>query len=160
MRGVRLIGVQGTVSDVENTLLVANLVATLVMVGVIWFVQIVHYPLLSVVPVESAASTAVEHQRRTSYVVGLPMAVEGVSTLGLLAMAPDAVSWWLPWVGAVLLAVALGSTVLLSVPRHARMASAPDAQVGRELVVTNWPRTIAWTLRGVVCTVMLAQVLG
>ena len=160
MRGVRLIGVQGTVSDVENTLLVANLVATLVMVGVIWFVQIVHYPLLSVVPVESAASTAVEHQRRTSYVVGLPMAVEGVSTLGLLAMTPDAVSWWLPWVGAVLLAVALGSTVLLSVPRHARMASAPDAQVGRELVVTNWPRTIAWTLRGVVCSVMLAQVLG
>lgn len=160
MRGVRLIGVQGTVSDVENTVLVANLAATLVMVGVIWFVQVVHYPLLSVVPVESAASTAVEHQRRTSYVVGLPMAVEGVSTLGVLVMTPDAVSWWLPWVGAILLAVALGSTVLLSVPRHARMASAPDAQVGRELVTTNWPRTIAWTLRGVVCVVMLAQVLG
>ena len=160
MRGVRVIGDQGTVSLVENAVLVANLVSTMVMVGVIWFVQVVHYPLLSIVPVESASSTAVEHQRRTGYVVGAPMAIEGFSTLALLAMRPDQVSWWMPWAGGVLLAIALGSTVLLSVPRHARMAAAPDDRVGRELVLTNWPRTIAWTLRGVLCVVMLAQVVG
>jgi hypothetical protein len=144
----------------EDAALLLNLLATWTMVGVIWFVQIVHYPLLAVVPVESAASTAVEHQRRTGFVVGLPMAVEGITTLMLLWRQPDGVSVWLPWVAAVLLAVALGSTVLLSVPRHERMARQPDAKVGRELVITNWPRTIAWTARGVLVAIMLVQAMS
>lgn len=157
VRGVRATRSKGTVNRVENTVLLANLVATVVMVGVIWFVQVVHYPLLSVVPVEAASETATEHQRRTGYVVAAPMAVEGVTTLALLSVAPEGVSVWMPWAGGVLLAVALGSTVLLSVPRHARMAAAPDARVGRELVLTNWPRTVAWTARGALCSVMAAQ---
>lgn len=145
---------------VENLALVLNLVASCVMVGVIWFVQIVHYPLLSIIPVESATSVAVEHQRRTGFVVGLPMAVEGVTTLFLLWKTPDSVTWWLPWIAAIFLAIALGCTIFLSVPRHERMAERPDAQVGRELVLTNWPRTIAWTARGVLTTIMLMQVLA
>lgn len=144
----------------EDSALLLNLLATWTMVGVIWFVQIVHYPLLSVVPVESAASTAAEHQRRTGFVVGPPMAIEGVTTLLLLWSRPDGVSLWLPWVAAVLLAVALGSTIFLSVPRHERMVRQPDATVGRELVITNWPRTFAWTARGVLVAIMLVQAMS
>ena len=142
----------------ETTFLLANLAATLVMVGVIWFVQVVHYPLLAVVPPESASTVALDHQRRTGWVVALPMAVEGVSTLALLWRVPEPVPSWMPWLGAVLLAVALGCTVLLSVPRHARMAENPDARVGRELVLTNWPRTVAWSARGVLCLVMVEHI--
>ncbi|MFM8857278.1 MAG: hypothetical protein ACKOI2_08775 [Actinomycetota bacterium] len=137
-----------------------NTTATLVMVGIIWFVQHVHYPLLATFSVESASRVALEHQRRTGHVVGLPMAVEGFSTLALLLIRPDGVSVIWPWIGAVLLAVALGSTVLLSVPLHSRMASNPQADTGHRLVSTNWPRTVAWTLRGVVGIIMIAQALG
>lgn len=137
--------------------LVLNFAATCVMVGVIWFVQLVHYPLLALIGVDRAPAIAVEHQRRTAWVVGLPMATEGVTTLILLAARPDGVDVWLPWLGAVLLAVALGSTVLLSVPLHEKMAHSPDATVGRRLVVTNWPRTFAWTARAIVAGVMLAR---
>ena len=140
---------------IPDVVLVLNLVATLVMVGVIWFVQIVHYPLLAVVPVESAAEVAVGHQRRTGWVVMLPMTVEGFTTLGLLKWVPEGVAWWVPWLNGVFLAVALGCTVFLSVPRHARMAAHPDKSVGRELVLTNWPRTIAWSARGLVVTLMM-----
>lgn len=149
-----------SVRSVGMNALIVHAAATWVMVGVIWFVQVVHYPLLAVVPPESASPVALDHQRRTAWVVAAPMGVEGVTTLWLLAGAPEAVTWWLPWVGAVLLAVALGSTVLLSVPRHARMAERPDARVGHELVLTNWPRTLAWTARGIVCAVMLGQALS
>lgn len=142
-----------------NIVVLANLVSTWTMVGVIWFVQVVHYPLLSVVPVESARETALEHQPRTAKVVGLPMFVEGATTLWLMFVRPDAVEWWLAWVGGVTVAIALASTVLLSVPRHARMAERPDAEVGRELVVTNWPRTVAWTAHGLVCAVMVSRLL-
>jgi hypothetical protein len=132
----------------DDIVLLINLLSTWTMVGVIWFVQVVHYPLLSVVPVESAASVAVEHQRRTGWVVGAPMALEGVTTLALLVLVPEGVAWFVPWLAGIPLAVALGATIFLSVPRHERMAREPDAQVGKELVSTNWVRTIAWTLRG------------
>lgn len=144
----------------NDVVLLLNLVASWTMVGVIWFVQVVHYPLLAVVPVESATSVAVEHQRRTGWVVMIPMTVEGVTTLLLLGMVPDGVAWFVPWLAGLPLAVALLATVLLSVPRHARMAANPDANVGRELVTTNWVRTIAWTLRGAVTAGMLIATLG
>ena len=146
--------------DIAEIALVANVLATAVMVGVNWFVQQVHYPLLALVGTDRAAGIAIEHQRRTGQVVGLPMAVEGVSTLVLLVERPDAVAVVWPWAGAALLAVALGCTVLLSVPRHARMATDPDDEVVRSLVRTNWPCTVAWTARGAVGSVMMIQVLG
>jgi hypothetical protein len=144
----------------EDAVLVLNVLASWTMVGVIWFVQVVHYPLLSVVPVESASAVAVEHQRRTGWVVMLPMTIEGVTTLLLLAMVPAGVAWFVPWLAGIPLAAALGATVLLSVPRHARMASNPDPTVGRELVTTNWVRTIAWSLRGLVAAGMLLAALA
>lgn len=127
------------------------------MVGVIWFVQWVHYPLLANVPDDRAVEVAQQHQRSTGQVLALPMLIEGVTTLALLVTRPEGVFMILPWIGAVLLAVALGCTVFLSVPLHAKMASNPTAEVGRKLVITNWPRTIAWSLRAVVCVVMLLQ---
>lgn len=140
-----------------NVLVVANVAAAWTMVGIIWFVQVVHYPLLAVVPSESARETALEHQSRTSRVVMAPMAVEGVTTLWLMFDRPVDVPWWLAWSGGVCVAVALACTVLLSVPRHGRMATEPTRDVARQLVTTNWPRTIAWTAHGAIATVMLMR---
>ena len=148
---------RNTDSDMDDLVLVLHLVSTCIMVGVIWFVQLVHYPLLAVVPVESAKQVAEKHQKWTGIVVGPPMAVEGVSTLILWANTPSGVWWWLTWANGACLAVALLCTIFLSVPRHARMVEAPDAQVGKELVLTNWPRTIAWTMCGFLAAVMLIQ---
>lgn len=140
-----------------NTVVVANVASAWMMTGIIWFVQVVHYPLLSVVPVESARGVAVDHQRRTARVVGVPMAVEGVTTLWLMLDAPDGVPWLLTWAGGACVAVVLLATVLLSVPRHTRMAENPDTSVGRELVLTNWPRTVAWTAHGIVSAAIVLQ---
>jgi hypothetical protein len=51
----------------------------------------------------------------------------------------------------------LGSTILVSVPLHAKMALAHNDETGRRLVLTNWPRTIAWSARLALCGVMLTQ---
>ena len=139
------------------TPLVINALATCVMVGVIWFVQLVHYPLLATIGIDRASEIAVEHQRRTGWVVGLPMAGEGVTTLWLVFDSPNGVNSALPFVGGFLLAIALGSTIFLSVPLHEKMALAPTVAIGHKLVRTNWPRTIAWTLRGVLLAIMLLQ---
>ena len=148
---------EGYGEHVANAVLIANFAATWAMVGLIWFVQNVHYPLLAQVGLDRARGIAVIHQRRTAQVVAVPMAVEGLSTLGLLFGRPDGVSWILPWIGGVTLAVALGCTVLLSVPLHEQMANDPRIDTGKRLVQTNWPRTVAWTAHGVIALVMVVQ---
>ena len=57
-------------------MLLAHLAATLYMVGVIWFVQMVHYPLSTRVGTEGFAAYSESYSRLTIYVVGPPMFVE------------------------------------------------------------------------------------
>ena len=57
-------------------ILLTNLAATLFMVGVVWFVQVVHYSLLARVDWEGFALHSGAHSRLTSYVVRPPMLIE------------------------------------------------------------------------------------
>ena len=138
-------------------LLSVHLVATAAMVGLIWFVQIVHYPLFAAVGQDRFVAYEVEHQRRTSYVVGPPMAVEGVTSIVLLVAAPEGVGPLLPIVGVGLLAVIHASTVFLQVPAHAALARSHDVGSIRRLVRTNWIRTIGWSARGGLAVAMLVE---
>lgn len=131
------------------TLLVLHLVSTAMMTGLIWFVQVVHYPLFDAVGEAESVPYAHEHQRRTSYVVGAPMAVEGVTALMLFFRPPRGLGSVWPFVGLVLLGVVHASTVFLQVPQHARLAVAHDPRRVRVLVRTNWIRTLGWTARAV-----------
>lgn len=139
----------------DSPVLVAQFAATWTMVGIIWFVQVVHYPLFSRVDGPGSGSYAVENQRRTSWVVGPPMAVEGVTALWLVASPPDGVGRALPVVGLGLLALVLGSTVLLQVPAHARLTDGHEPSTVRRLVVGNWVRTFGWTARGALVAAMV-----
>lgn len=143
-------------SSSAGLLLSIHLLATAAMVGLIWFVQVVHYPLFAAVGADGFVAYEQAHQRRTAYVVGPPMAVEGVTALVLLVAAPDGVGPLLPWLGAALLAVIHASTVFLQVPAHAALAQSPDRRTIDRLVRTNWIRTLGWTARGMVAVAMLA----
>jgi uncharacterized membrane protein len=139
-------------------LLSIHLVATAMMAGLIWFVQIVHYPLFAAVGPDRFVAYEVAHQRRTAFVVGPPMAVEGVTALIVLFAAPEGLGWALPLVGAGLLAVIHASTVFLQVPAHAALAESADQATIDRLVRTNWIRTFGWSARTVVAVAMLLVV--
>ena len=136
--------------------LVASTVAAWGMVGLIWMVQIVHYPMLVHYSAAVPGTAARDHANRISFVVGPLMAVEGVTALMLLGWRPDAIGWFSAWLAAALLGVALLSTVLVQVPLHTRLGQGHDADAAARLLRTNWVRTVAWTGRGVVLAVALA----
>jgi hypothetical protein len=140
-------------------IVIIHLVATAFMAGLIWFVQVVHYPLFALVPAEASPGYAAEHQRRTASVVGAPMAVEGVSVLWLFAAPPDGLGRVLPTLGGLVLAVVLASTVLVQVPRHGRLAVETDADriddIVGGLVRSNWVRTAGWSVRVVLAVAMV-----
>ena len=130
--------------------------ATCFMVGLIWFVQIVHYPLMRRVSADGFPAYALAHQRRTTWIVAPMMLVEAASALLLAWPAFGGVKYnSLPWIGLALLAVVWFSTFALQVPLHTRLASCFDDAACRRLVRTNWIRTFAWTARGIVALLML-----
>jgi len=133
---------------IVHAVLLLHLAATLFMVGVIWFVQVVHYPLMASVGRAESAAYEQAHTRRTVWVVGPPMLVELVTAMSLLWVRPAGVSLTQSLVGVALLAVVWGSTQFVQVPCHERLSRAFDPGVHRRLVATNWVRTGAWSLRG------------
>ena len=67
-----------------NVLLIANLISTWYMVGLIWMVQIVHYPLFGKVGPDQFVGYQISHQSLTTLVVGPPMLVEIVTATWLV----------------------------------------------------------------------------
>jgi uncharacterized membrane protein len=130
-------------------LLVVHLLATAAMVGIIWFVQVVHYPLFTHVGSDGFVEYELRNTHLTSFVVGPFMAVEGVTAMWLAVRPPDGVPQGWAILGLGLLAVVLGSTVLVQVADHSALSEAYSPERARRLVRFNWVRTIGWSARGV-----------
>lgn len=143
------------VTGLEHAVLDVHLLASACMAGLIWFVQVVHYPLFAAVPAGAFVDYERRHRNRTAAVVGLPMAAEGVTTLWLFLRPPGDLGRALPLVGGLLLVVVLASTVLVQVPLHDRLSTSFDRGHIRRLVATNWVRTVGWTARAVLAVAML-----
>jgi hypothetical protein len=136
--------------------LAAQAIASGIMCGVIWFVQLVHYPLFVRVPADDVAAHALENQRRTGWVVIPPMLVEGL-TAAIVAVRPPAGVGLAPAIAGLAMVLALWlSTAIVQMPLHARLArdeQCPDAVAA--LVRTNWFRTSLWTARACLAAWML-----
>lgn len=138
---------------------VAQILGSVGMFGVIWIVQLVHYPLMRFVAGEQFARFETAHRVRISWVVGPLMLIEAVCVLAFLVAPPDGMPGWLPWAGAGAEAVAIGTTVLVSAPLHERLNAHFDAGTLDRLIATNWIRTVAWTARAGLSIAMLLAVL-
>lgn len=140
----------------STTILLIHLSATWAMVGLIWFVQIVHYPLFA--NVETSFNHYEQlHQQRTTWVVAPIMLAELVTAV-LLAFSPtfaDVQKWC--WLGLGLVLLIWLSTAFLQVPCHKELAKEYNLAVIDKLVRTNWIRTAAWSLRGCLAIFLLVK---
>src|SRR5687767_1444080 len=110
--------------------LLAHAASTLAMTGVIWFVQVVHYPLFAAVRREGFAAFESSHRRLTTWVVAPLMLVELI-TAAWLALRPAAAAApaWVPWTGLALVAAIWLSTFLVQVPLHEKLSNGFDAGI-------------------------------
>ena len=143
----------------EELLRLIHLAATAFMTGLIWFVQVVHYPLFKSVGPEGFTEYERRHARRTTFVVGPAMLLEAACA-GLLllhAMTHEELDAFLPALGAGLLAVIWFSTAFVQVPCHRTLERGLDAAAAGRLVRTNWARTAAWSVRLVVAVAIVLE---
>lgn len=68
--------------------LLAHAATTLVMVGIIWFVQVVHYPLFGHVGKSAFAAYEMTHAHLTTWAVAPPMLIEALTGVILLWRRP------------------------------------------------------------------------
>lgn len=138
-------------------ILLVHAATTLVLAGLIWTIQVVHYPLMAQVGEGTFTRYHQEHARRITWLVGPLMLAELTVAVAIFLWPPGQVAAVLATTGLVLLAGIWLATAALAVPAHARLARGPDADAHRRLVRTNWVRTLAWSARGAVALGMLAQ---
>lgn len=132
-----------------------HLLATVFMVGVIAFVQVVHYPLMARVGAGHFASYESGHTARTGWIVIPPMVIEAVTSLWLAVESVGTPSAAPALVGAGLVGVIWVSTALLQAPAHGRLIRGFDEVTHRRLVLGNWIRTVAWIFRVPIAVLLL-----
>lgn len=132
----------------------AHAAVTFALVGLIWLVQRVHYPLFAAIPPQHLPDYEQEHCRRIGPLVGPLMLGEAALAAAIWWQAPPSATAW-TWLGMLLLLTIHASTAFLQVPCHRILSVRADAATIQRLVATNWLRTAAWTLRGAVAFALL-----
>lgn len=128
--------------------------------GQIWLVQMAVYPLFQRV----GSAEYLDYHRFYARRIPLPVIVPGFASFALpipLALYGPPVPGWMHVANIGLGLVGLLVTVVLEIPRHAKLERhGKDEQVLAELIRYNWPRTLSITLQAAVTAGMLGITLG
>jgi hypothetical protein len=123
------------------------------MTGLIWVIQIVHYPSFHFIQRQDYRTFAAFHTRSITFIVMPIMAIEFLSQALLLFKAPNGVHI----TSSALLLLIWAATIFYSIPCHNILATGHDTETVNMLVKTNWVRTVAWTLKSLILLYGLHQ---
>ena len=127
-----------------DLLFIIHFSATLFMTGLIWVVQVLHYPSYRYISLEKFSAYQNFHTEAITLIVGPVMLIEIFSGLFLLINSQFDRLHVLNFSGLCILWLA---TLFFSVPNHNKLHLGFNDQVINQLIQTNWIRTILWTLR-------------
>lgn len=128
------------VKEMNNSFFALHLFCCFFMTGLIWTIQVVHYPSFYYTK-ESFSIFHTFHSQRISYLVIPIMLAELATAIYLMSMIPMGVS------NLILLILTWVATFLLSVPYHNQLEHHYSESLIRGLVLTNWARTLLWSVR-------------
>lgn len=138
----------------EIILLIVQAASTWFMTGLIWFVQVVHYPLYDRIGESQFVIYERDHCALTTAVVAPAMVIEFMTAALLVLSRPKAVCLPEVLAGLALLLLIWGSTVFIADNLHGTLASGFNNESYRALVAWNWLRTVAWTWRAALVSYM------
>ena len=126
-------------------MLVIHLIATSIIVGVIWVIQLVHYPSFHFIELKQYTTFQRFHMSRISFVV-IPAMLTELFTLILFIISTDPIDTLVTVSGLLLVLIWLMTAVFFS-GVHQKLTLGYDKTVVDKLVKLNWGRTLLWTLR-------------
>jgi len=132
---------------VENFLFYLHIVTTSMMIGLIWVVQLVHYPSFHFVDRNRYELFQDFHMRNISWIVFPIMSVELITGILLIQSPVFGHSNKLFFISMILLALIWFLTATLFISIHKNLSNGYNKNIIYRLVNLNWLRTILWSLR-------------
>lgn len=125
--------------------------ASFALVGLIWTIQIVHYPLMKYVTIENFKSFHEQHSQFISWIVIPLMLTEAFSLMYIAYYELASNKAALIYTLIFLTTINWFSTFLIQVPIHTKLShQGYSLQLIEKLILTNWIRTISWSFKGVI----------
>lgn len=142
---------------VTNTLLFLHIFCCFFLTGLIWIIQLVHYPSFQWVDKNKTNSFINFHTKRISFIVIPIMLLELISGIFLLETFSNTKYLYFFSINLISLVAIWISTFVLSVPCHKKLIFYFEIKTIKRLVKTNWPRTLLWSLRSILFCLFLFQ---
>ena len=124
-------------------LLKVNFISTSIMVGVIWVIQLLHYPSFHFINDQKYIEFQHFHMQRISIIVIPAMLIELASALLLAYFFESSLT-------IILLALVMGIwaiTLIFFTNMHQKLTDGYNHSIVNRLVQINWYRTALWSLR-------------
>jgi len=125
-----------------------HLTSTAFMAGLIWVIQLLHYPFFDYLERTDYALRMDQHRLRISYIV-IPVMLAELGT-GVYLLLTLFYGSLLFIINVLLLVLIWLSTFTLQMPTHMKLVEGHNTDLVNRLVQTNWIRTTLWTLRLVI----------
>ena len=129
----------------NNFVLLGHLIFTSIMTGVIWVIQIVHYPSFHFIEKELYTAFQKFHMNKISIIV-MPIMLAELITGIMLFLDKSSKSPFLTISIIILVLIWLITGVFFS-KAHNELIAGYQELVVNQLVAMNWIRTLLWTLR-------------
>ena len=134
-------------------------VVTWMMVGIMWFSQIVHYPLYKKIR-EGFIEYERSHIRLAAVLLGPMMLIEVITAIIMIGMAEEGLLTQLAGANLLLLAVLWIFTLLFQVNQHQKLSIHFSKNILRRLIYSNWIRTLLWTVKGGVMVAFVVELIA
>ncbi len=129
-----------------NLVYIFHIFSCFFMTGLIWLVQLIHYPSYKYIDHTKFSAYQNFHTTTITFIVGPVMFIEILTGMAILFDQKLNAASSLNFIGLLLIWFA---TAFFSVPLHGKLSSGYDAQTIQSLIATNWIRTTIWSLRAV-----------
>lgn len=127
----------------NNPLELLHVLSTLALFGLIWTIQCVHYPTFKYVAPEKFSDFHAFHTQKITLIVAPLMIIE-IITATLLCFEAPSNFIFINFTSVMLIWIL---TAFVSVPLHGKLSKGFQLELINKLIITNWPRTVLWTLR-------------
>ena len=129
----------------NNLVLLVHLTFTSIMTGVIWVIQIVHYPSFHFIEKELYTAFQKFHMNKISIIV-IPIMLAELITGIMLFLDKSSKSPFLT-ISIIILVLIWLITGVFFTKAHNELIAGYQELVVNQLVAMNWIRTLLWTLR-------------
>ena len=141
-----------------EVILILNLFSSFFLCGLIWTVQLVHYPAFHGFNKDAYSNWMDFHKSRISFLV-IPVMLIELGTSLMLSFS-DTLFPVLHWAGLGMVILIWLITFFIQVPLHGKLAGGYSETVVKSLVSSNRWRTLFWSIKSLIGIVLLSRIIG